>query len=51
MDDRILRKFENRSIKIALFNAILVTKSIHFELFTLILYGLGSVVILGDFQC
>ena len=34
-----LRKFENRGIKIARINSILNTKSIDFQLFTLILYG------------
>ena len=34
-----LRKFENRSIKIARVNSIRITKSINVQLFTLILYG------------
>ena len=33
------RKFENRSIKIARVNSILITKSINLQLFTLIFYG------------
>ena len=36
-----LRKFENRSIKIARVNSILITKSVNLQLFTLILYGVG----------
>ena len=36
-----LRKFENRSIKIARVNSILITKFFNLQLFTLILYGLG----------
>ena len=36
-----LRKFENRSIKIARVNSILITKSINLQLLTLILYGFG----------
>ena len=34
-----LRKWENRSIKIARVNLIIITKSINLQLFTLILYG------------
>ena len=37
-----LRKFENRGIKIARVNAILITKSINLLLCTLILYGDGG---------
>ena len=36
-----LRKIENRCIKIARVNSILITKYINLQLFTLILYGLG----------
>ena len=36
-----LRKIQNRSIKIARVNSILITKSGNLQLFTLILYGLG----------
>ena len=36
-----LWKFENRSIKIARVNSILITKSINLQLFALILYGFG----------
>ena len=36
-----LRKFENRGIKIARVNSILITKSIDLQLFTLILSGVG----------
>ena len=35
----VLSKFENRGIKIAWVNLILITKSINLQLFTLILYG------------
>ena len=38
------RKLENRGIKIAWVNSILISKSINLQLFTLILYVLGSVV-------
>ena len=38
---KFLRKFENRSIKIAGVNLILITKSIYLLLFALILYGFG----------
>ena len=41
MDARISQKFENRSIKIARVNSILITKYINLQLFTLILHGLG----------
>ena len=37
-----LRKFETRSIKIARVNSILITKSINFQLFILILYCVGG---------
>ena len=37
-----LRKFENRGIKIAQVNSILITKSVNLLLFTLILYGVGG---------
>ena len=37
-----LRKFENRGIKIALVNSILLTKSINLQLITLILHGVGG---------
>ena len=36
---KFFRKFENRGIKIARVNSILITKSINLPLFTLILYG------------
>ena len=36
-----LKKNENRGIKIARVNSILVTKSFDLQLFTLILYGVG----------
>ena len=36
-----LRKFENRDIKIARVNSILITKSDDLQVFTLILYGVG----------
>ena len=36
-----IRKFDNRGIKIARVNSILITKSINLALVTLILYGLG----------
>ena len=36
-----LRKFENRDIKIARVNTILITKFINWQLFKLILYGVG----------
>ena len=36
-----LRKFENRGIKIARVNSILITKSINLQFLTLILYGVG----------
>ena len=43
MDDRNLRKVENRGIKIARVNSILITKSIDLQLFTLMFYGvIGS---------
>ena len=45
-----LTKFENRSIKIALVNSILITKSINLELFTLILYSFGVRFDLGRFS-
>ena len=41
MDDQIYQNFEDRSIKIALINSILITKSINLQLFTLILCGFG----------
>ena len=44
-----LRKFENRSSKIARVNSILITKFINLELFTLILYGLGYFSVLSPF--
>ena len=37
-----LGKFENRGINIARVSTILITKSIDFQLFTLILYGIGG---------
>ena len=37
----ILRKFENRGIKIARVNSILISKSTDLQLFKLILYGVG----------
>ena len=36
-----LQKFENHDIKIVRVNSILITKSLHLQLFTLILYGVG----------
>ena len=51
MDHLILKKIENRGIKIARINSILITKSINLPLFTLILHGVGVRVIEGDFQC
>ena len=36
-----LRKFENRGIKIVQVYEILITKSINFQLYTLIFYGVG----------
>ena len=42
------RKFENRGIKIARVNLILITKSSNFQLFTLICMVLRSVMIEGD---
>ena len=35
------RQFENRGMKIARVNSILITGSINLQLFTLILYGVG----------
>ena len=40
------RKFENRGIKIARFNSLLISKSIDLQSLLLILYGVGSVVML-----
>ena len=37
-----LRKFENRDIKIARVNSILITKSINLQLFIFILYSVGG---------
>ena len=37
-----LRKFENRGIKIARVNSILIPKSLNFQLFSLILYCVGG---------
>ena len=39
MDDEFVRKLENRGIKIARVNSILITKSINLQSFTLFLYG------------
>ena len=39
---KFLRKFENSGIKIAQVESIPITKSINFELFSLILYGVGG---------
>ena len=36
---KFLRKFENRGIKIARVNSILITKSIYLQLFTFTLHG------------
>ena len=36
-----LRKFDNRGVKIARVNSILITKSINLNFFNLILYGVG----------
>ena len=36
------KKFENRDIKIARVNSILITKSINLQLITLILYGVAG---------
>ena len=41
---KYLRKFKNRSIKIARVNSILITKSIILHLFTLILYGVLGIL-------
>ena len=38
---KFLRKFENRGIKIARLNSILINKSINLQLFAFILYGVG----------
>ena len=38
-----LRKFENRGIKFARVDYILITKSINLQIFTLILCGVGGV--------
>ena len=43
---KFLWKFENRGIKIAGVNLILITKYINLQLFTLILYG-----VVGPFLC
>ena len=48
---KFLRKFENRSIKIARVSSILITKSINLQLFTLILNGFGVCCDLSNFQC
>ena len=45
-----LRKFENRGIKIARANSILITKSINLEVFTLIFYGVGVCFDRGRFS-
>ena len=37
-----LRKFENRSIKAARINSILITKSTNLQIFTYIFYGVGG---------
>ena len=37
-----LKKLENRGIKIARINLILIDKSINLQIFTLILYGVGG---------
>ena len=37
----VFRKSENRSIKIARVNSIIMTKSMNLQLFILILYGFG----------
>ena len=42
---QFLRKFENRGTKIARVNSILITKSINLQLFSLILYGVRSSLI------
>ena len=46
-----IRKFENRGIKIARVDSILIGKSINSQFYCLILYGLGSFVKEGDFPC
>ena len=46
-----LRKFEKRFIKITRVNSILINKLINLQVFTLILYSEGSVVIKDDFPC
>ena len=45
-----LRKLENRSIKIARVNSILITKSINLQLFALILYDFGVLCDLKRFR-
>ena len=50
MDDRISQKIEDRSIKIARVNSILVTKLINLPLFTLILEDFGGRCDLGRFS-
>ena len=44
-----LRKFENRGIKIAQVNSIIITKSRNLQVFTIFCAVLGSVGIVGDF--
>ena len=44
------RKFENRGIKIARVNSILITKSMNLQLFTVMLYGVGVCCDLGRFS-
>ena len=50
MDFEFFIKFENRSMKTAQVNSILITKSMNIQLFTFFMVG-WSVVILCDFQC
>ena len=47
----ILRKFENRDIKIARVNSIHISKSINYSYLLSFYTVLGSVMIGGDFPC
>ena len=44
---KFLRKFDNHNFKIICVNSIHITKSINLQLFTLILYGSGFIVMLS----
>ena len=48
--DAFFRKFENRGIKIARVNSILVTKSINLQLFTFILNDVGGPLCVDIFK-